>query len=66
MLSHGETIRQKSELVNNDKPATQHRIQLAKSTLLINLPDASGARSAMTVLNTAMHPMEPIFTREIA
>ena len=65
MLSHGETIRHKSEF-NNDKPATQHRIQLAKSVLLINLPDANGAQSAMTVLNTAMHPMEPVFTREVA
>ncbi len=66
MLSHGDTIRHKSELVNNDKPAMQHRIQLAKSVLLINLPDANGAQSAMTVLNTAMHPMEPVFTREVA
>ena len=66
MLSHGDTIRHKSELVNNDKPAIQHRIQLAKSTLLINLPDAAGDRAAMTVLNTAMHPMEPVFTREVA
>ena len=66
MLSHGETIRHNSELVNDDKPVTQHRIQLAKSVLLINLADASGARSAITVLNTAMHPMEPVFTREVA
>ncbi len=66
MLSHGDTIRHNSELVNNDKPATQQRIQLAKSVLLINLTDASGARNGMTVLNTAVHPMEPIFTREVA
>ena len=66
MLSHGETIRHKSELVNNDKPATQHRIQLAKSTLLINLPETPGDRAAMTVFNTTMHPMEPVFTREVA
>ena len=66
MLRHGDTIRQKSGFVNNENSATQHRIQLAKSVLLITLPEITGGRNTMTVLNTVIHPMEPVFTREVA
>lgn len=64
MLRHGDTFRQASEYVSNENASAQHRIQLAKSVLLINLPETAGGRSTMTVINTGTHPMEPVFTRE--
>ncbi len=64
MLRQGDTFQEASELVSNDSTTTQHRIQLAKSVLLITLPEIAGARNSMTVINTGMHPMEPVFTRE--
>ena len=42
MLRHGDTFRQASEYVSNENAATQHRIQLAKSVLLITLPEIAG------------------------
>ena len=66
MLRHGDTIRQKGEYVSSEHSATQHRIQLAKSVLLISLPEIASGRNTMTVLNTVIHPMEPVFTREVA
>ncbi|MXX93605.1 MAG: hypothetical protein F4Y63_09210 [Chloroflexi bacterium] len=66
MLRHGDTFRQASEYVNSENAATQHRIQLAKSVLLITLPEIPGGRNTMTVINTGAHPMEPVFTREVA
>ena len=66
MLRHGDTIRQKGEYVSSENSATQHRIQLAKSVLLISLPEIANGRNTMTVLNTVIHPMEPVFTREVA
>ncbi len=53
------------ELSRSENAVSPHRIQLAKSVLLINLPDITGGRISATVLNTTMHPMEPIFTREV-
>lgn len=66
MLRQGDTFQEESELVSNEKAANQHRIQLAKSALLITLSEIAGTRNSMTVINTGMHPMEPVFTREAA
>ncbi len=66
MLRHGDTFRQAREYVSNENASTQHRIQLAKSVLLITLPESVGGGNTMTVINTGAHPMEPVFTREVA
>ena len=66
MLRHGDTFRQASEYMSSEDASTQHRIQLAKSVLLITLPETAGGRNTMTVINTGGHPMEPVFTREVA
>ena len=68
MLRQGDTFQEASEFVSkeNANATPQHRIQLAKSVLLITLPEIAGARSSMTVINTGLHPMEPVFTREAA
>lgn len=66
MLRHGDTFREAGEFVSNDNAAKQHRIRLAKSDLLITLPEIPGGAPVMTVISTVMHPSEPIFTRESA
>ena len=67
MLSQGDTFRKAQETLSEDTSSMQHRIQLAKSALLITLPEIAGGRTALTVIDSgALHPMEPIFTREVA
>ena len=65
MITHGDGIGKKDELARTDSSVASHRIQLAKSILLVNLPDIAFGRSTTTVLNTTMHPSEPVFTREV-
>ena len=65
MLSQGDTFRKEQQTLSEDSSSMQHRIQLAKSVLLITLPEIAGGRNSLTVINTGTHPMEPIFTREI-
>ena len=64
MLRHGKTARQASNYANSDNGATQHRIQLAKAVILIT--EMAGSQNTITVINTALDLMEPVFTREVA
>ena len=66
MLRHGDTSQEASQYVSQENAAKQHCIRLAKSELLITLPEISGGSPVLTVINTVMHPMEPVFTREAA
>ena len=66
MLRQGDTFQEASEFVSSENSATQHRIKLAKSDLQITVPEIAGARNVIAVSPTVMHPMEPVFTRELA
>ena len=66
MLSQGDTFQQTHQTADKENSSMQHRIQLAKSVLLITLPEIAGGRNTLTVINTGIHPMEPVFTREVA
>ena len=66
MLRHSDTSRQASEYMRNENDAMQHLIELAKSDLLITLPEIAGGRNTMTVINNGADRIEPIFTREVA
>ena len=66
MLRQGDTFHEADEFGSNEQAAKEHQIQLAKSTLLITLSEIAGTRNSITVLNTGMREMEPVFTREAA
>ena len=66
MLRHDDTSQQANEYASNENVAMQHGIQLAKSVLLITLPEIAGGRNTMTVINGRSDHMEPVFTREVA
>ncbi len=64
MLSQGDTFQQAQQIADKDSSSMQHRIQLAKSVLFITLPEIAGGRNTLTVINSGINPMEPVFTRE--
>ena len=64
MLRQGDTFYEASEFLSDENATTQHRIELARSVLLITLPEIGGERNSMTVINTGTRPREPIFTYE--
>ena len=59
MLSQGDTFQQTHQTADKDNSSMQHRIQLAKSVLLITLPEIVGGRNTLTVINTELTQWSP-------